>query len=192
MVVPKYFSSLFFENNNWLLDYYFILINTRHFLRVTQAKGLNTSDVYIIYHLFFPRRSFKLAICLNLKNLPGFTLFLITSLFMHPFPGEHSKKTIDRICKNLREVLKREGALVDVIGTSVFDLYDTNFKLAEVSGEVSGEVYYQTSNPPVHSGCLSWPGYLGIELNVPDERYPDIKRYLRQSLHPIRSILIGF
>ncbi len=108
-----------------------------------------------------------------------------------PLPREFKKETIDNIKLNLKEILEKEGSKVEILNPD-FELYDTKFDLANVSGDVSGKIYYHTANPPVHIGCASWPGYFGVNLNVPDEKYLELKNSLRKTLHPVRSVILGF
>ena len=108
-----------------------------------------------------------------------------------PLPREFKKETINNLTTNLKKVLEEKDSLVEVFNPDL-NLYDTKFDLANVSGDVSGKIYYHTANPPVHSACVSWPGYLGVELDVPDEKYSELKNSLRKTLHPLRSVLLGF
>lgn len=126
-----------------------------------------------------------------MHKIKGGPLLLATGLMMMPFPGEYSKKSISKTVNDIKTVLEEGNTAVETIDSDL-DLFDTRFVLAKVSGDISGEIYYNTSNPPVYSGCVPRPGYFGINLDVPDEKYIKIKKSLRKKLHPFRGLFLGF
>jgi len=125
---------------------------------------------------------------LNITKIRGGISWIIP---IQPLPREFRKKTINEIKTNVGEILNQEGNSIKVLNPD-FRLYDTCYDLINVSGNIQGNVSYHTANPPVHTGCMSWPSYFNLSLNVPDERYNSLKKSLTKVLHPVRSAIFGF
>jgi hypothetical protein len=185
-------------------DYYSRLNTLCHFLRVTKPKGLNNRGNSIYYHLFFPRIEVLGYYLVPKTSIPGFKIMKMKKLEMIkirggiswiipilPLPREFKLKTIDNVKQNLKKLLEKEGSFVEVLNPS-FELYDTPLGLMKISGDIQGDVYYHTANPPIHKGCASWPGYFRVTLVSPDEKYNPLKKSLARVLHPIRSVIFGF